>query len=1066
MDFRADHWAELTPAAAFSARYYHRMCVGNGYMYLTGGYASGVASSEVWRSADGETWQLLTAAPGWGARGAHGCLFMGGKIYVFGGSNEGGTYYNDCWSSADGISWTQETAAAGWGSRHQMGYCVHDNKLYISGGYNPAGGGVGTFYADVWSSTNGSTWSLVDTNFGASIRQHSMVSFLGDLWIYGGNDSNIGPHNTIWHSDNDGVSWVNEGSMGFLRYDMSAVVNDTATQLVLIGGRTNTGAYVDVALTTDGINFSAITQVTPHQNTQSRAVLYENTLYTVGGRYGSTDRNDVWKEQYQIVYNDNGAPGSSQPVDSTLYSAEDTATILGAGGMSWYGHSFNRWNTAQNGTGTNYDPSDPLTFTDSGVVTLYAMWDVVPLEFHVEAVGSNTFPYDTRAKAATNFHELFDGLDVNASITELEELWTVYAYGTIIEPTDAYDWFEGNGAPVIGEDPQTTIIDLDTSSFETINAKNCTFFTDNANAAWNTAIYDPYGVENCKFDGRGYWYQAIEFWYTERSIHVLGSSFENFLEYSMYIRENGLSANLEVIIANNSFDNPTAPVEMFVQLLSCTVGKVYIYNNVAKGNSFVLDFDSLVINDFLHDHNISLEGYDYTMDGVPFATDATETEQDPLFLYVDPNNRLAIDGTSPAAGAGIFRVSMPTVDLFGTTFVNPPSMGAYEISEGPTRPDDFNLTYVRLQADSGLPNSGVGPILTDTVFKSYRSFTTRLIELLDPLKCPIEFLPYLARVLGYNLKHSDFAVSADEVFKKRVQIRELAKWYSLKGTNRGFEFIFQIVGYSTLNPELAWVDKSQPDPRDYTAWNVLGTHPGDPGFVFAIGGSTDPNDYVPDSRVRVDLSGQGSVPPAILESAKDRIREVKPYHLIFDFTSNVINITGDDAEVFWMYGRPQMFLDKTVTNVPFGDETTQIEVMSLGGGDFQYAFTGTGTDPVFGDLDVGDEIRIEGSNFNAGNVGTFDVIDVGTMSFRVNNPSGVPEIVTIGSDGRISTPYLLDENAQEEKFYLTMAGSQDIVRIRAHPSGEGIEPTPMTPGPLTGEKGWNGEILVVKGNES
>lgn len=678
MDFRADRWAELVNPAAFSARHYHRMCVGNGYMYLTGGYASGVANSEVWRSADGITWDLLTAAPGWGSRGAHGCLFFNGRIYIFGGSNELGAYYNDVWSSADGITWIEETGTAGWASRHQMGYCVHNNKLYISGGYNPAGGGVGTFYSDVWSSSNGTDWDLESSNFGASIRQHSMISFLGELWIYGGNDSTIGPHSTIWHSITDGTLWTNEGSMGYLRYDMSAIINDTGIQLTLIGGRTNVGTYVDVYVTTDGINLSGISQVTPYQNTQSQAVLFENTLYAIGGRTGSTDRNDVWKEQYQITYNDNGAPGSSAPVDPTLYGSEDTPSILDPGSMEWYGHSFNRWNTLPNGTGTDYEPSDLLTFSDSGIITLYAIWDISAVDFHVEATGSNIFPYDTRDKAATNFHELFDGLYSNALIYELESLWTVFVYGAITEPEDEYDWFEGNGASIIGESSQSTIIDLDTSSFETVGVYNCTFFTDNPNADWNACIYDPYEVLNCKFDGMNYWYQAIEFWYTDRNIRIVGNSFENFKEYPLYIRENALTISNEVIVVNNSFDNPTITIELHIEILNCILGKLHFYNNIGKGNMFLISLTSVSLSEFLHDHNISQSGYDYTEDTISIPQDVTEIQVDPLFLYTDANNRLSINDTSPAHHAGIRRSDVPAIDLTGLAFASIPSEGAYE----------------------------------------------------------------------------------------------------------------------------------------------------------------------------------------------------------------------------------------------------------------------------------------------------------------------------------------------------------------------------------------------------
>lgn len=377
---------------------------------------------------------------------------------------------------------------------------------------------------------------------------------------------------------------------------------------------------------------------------------------------------------------------------------------------------------------------------------------------------------------------------------------------------------------------------------------------------------------------------------------------------------------------------------------------------------------------------------------------------------------------------------------------------------------DFGIgyTFVKIQADSGLPFEGKSMQLVPSVFKSYRSGTTRLLNLLDPLTCPVRLLPYLARLLGYNLKFSDFAVSPKEEIKKRVQIRELAKWYALKGVNRGFNFIFKSVGYGLLNPELAWVDKTKEDPRDFTAWNSLGVHPGDVDFSYASGGSIDPDDYVPDSRMRVDLSGQGSVPPVILESAKDRIREVKPYHLIFDFITDAISI----EDTLWMFGRYKMLLDKSVTNIPFGDETTEIQVTDVGGGNWRYVWTENGTDPEWGSLlDVGKNILIEGSNFNSGNTGEFEVQGVTELYFEVTNAAGVAETVTLGSDGRISTPYLLDRDAQPEKFHLTMSGSQDIVRIREHKDGVGYEPSPYSPGPLVGERGYNGKILVVKGGE-
>jgi hypothetical protein len=65
MDFKLNRWIEENSVAAFSVRVSHRVIETNGYMYLTGGFTSGVANSEVWKSSDGITWTPLISAPGW-----------------------------------------------------------------------------------------------------------------------------------------------------------------------------------------------------------------------------------------------------------------------------------------------------------------------------------------------------------------------------------------------------------------------------------------------------------------------------------------------------------------------------------------------------------------------------------------------------------------------------------------------------------------------------------------------------------------------------------------------------------------------------------------------------------------------------------------------------------------------------------------------------------------------------------------------------------------------------------------------------------------------------------------
>lgn len=289
--------------------------------------------------------------------------------------------------------------------------------------------------------------------------------------------------------------------------------------------------------------------------------------------------------------------------------------------------------------------------------------------------------------------------------------------------------------------------------------------------------------------------------------------------------------------------------------------------------------------------------------------------------------------------------------------------------------------YFKLQADEGFPYKKI-------VLKSYRSYIQRLDRLFDPMRCDAKYLPYIARFLGYNLKYEDFSVSKEEESKKRVQVKELLKIYSLKGTDRGIDFIFDLIRSPNLNPNIAWVkvkdDDNEfiPDARDTTEWYPMSFKIGmpetkdtlidieykhattyrytwvdgvdDPRFdihmypsgvssgsivriysenfeqgnngtfeVIALdtagkwfeisnpGGVEELGKqagrfcfdvinerWVPDSRIRIDFSEVEDLTVDIKNFIVDRMEEVKPRHLVFDFSSS-FEFTGNNGETFY-----------------------------------------------------------------------------------------------------------------------------------------------------------------------
>ncbi len=77
---------------------------------------------------------------------------------------------------------------------------------------------------------------------------------------------------------------------------------------------------------------------------------------------------------YTVRYDGNGATGGTVPVDNTIYADGDIITLQGnTGNLKKTGHFFSGWNTAPDGSGTDYTGGQSLTM-GSGDLLLYAKW--------------------------------------------------------------------------------------------------------------------------------------------------------------------------------------------------------------------------------------------------------------------------------------------------------------------------------------------------------------------------------------------------------------------------------------------------------------------------------------------------------------------------------------------------------------------------------------------------------------------------------------------------------------------------------------------------------------------
>ena len=153
------------------------------------------------REVSAYKWVNVTNEAAYAPRDGAGALVFDGKMWLLGGWNPGDKVHfpkicnNEVWSSTDGVTWTlvkpntfTETGydpELDWEGRHTAGYAVYKNKMWIVGG----DANQGHYQHDVWNSDDGKTWTHVNKNkkvpWGPRVLHITMV-FQDKIWIMGG----------------------------------------------------------------------------------------------------------------------------------------------------------------------------------------------------------------------------------------------------------------------------------------------------------------------------------------------------------------------------------------------------------------------------------------------------------------------------------------------------------------------------------------------------------------------------------------------------------------------------------------------------------------------------------------------------------------------------------------------------------------------------------------------------------------------------------------------------------------------------------------------------------------
>ncbi|MFC0393615.1 InlB B-repeat-containing protein [Paenibacillus mendelii] len=284
---------------------------------------------EIWTSLDGVSWTERTSNTG---NYLQGVTYANGQYVAVG---TGGTIV----TSPDGVTWTVQTSGASQG----FSGITYGNGRFVAVG----SGGV------IASSANGVQWKL---NASGVTDYITDIAYGNNTFVAVGNDLNLIFQNSAVTYDGNGYTG------GTVPSDSSTYAIGASATVLSKGSMARTGYSFtgwNTAANGSGTSYGAGTTI---------AMDMDNvTLYAQW----------VANPTYTVTYNGNGSTGGAVPADSGTYETGASATVLGKGSLVKAGHTFAGWNTATNGSGTNYAAGAALTM-GSANVTLFAKWTVNP----------------------------------------------------------------------------------------------------------------------------------------------------------------------------------------------------------------------------------------------------------------------------------------------------------------------------------------------------------------------------------------------------------------------------------------------------------------------------------------------------------------------------------------------------------------------------------------------------------------------------------------------------------------------------------------------------------------
>ncbi|RLA67147.1 MAG: hypothetical protein DRQ78_03150 [Epsilonproteobacteria bacterium] len=332
------NWTEATSSADFPIRYDTTLTTHDSKMWVIGGYSDTSNLSDVWSSIDGITWteevsiaSFASSDNGYDGRYGHQTVSFNDKLYVISGfAGNSTSIVNDVWSSSDGVSWTLENNNTSFNHREYFQVVEHSSELYLIGGEEKEDH---EYSNDVFSSSDAITWSRETTAKLPEQTDASSVVFNGKIWVVGGSKERGGYSDDVWSSE-DGINWTqetNSAAFGDRIYHKVLAYDD---KLWLIAGKKDSVYMNDIWSSEDGITWTEVTSSANFSARTSFSAVVSNGLMLVVGGYDNTKLNDVWSSSDGETWTQMSDGNFTARSGSSLVDFNSKLWMFGGGGTS------------------------------------------------------------------------------------------------------------------------------------------------------------------------------------------------------------------------------------------------------------------------------------------------------------------------------------------------------------------------------------------------------------------------------------------------------------------------------------------------------------------------------------------------------------------------------------------------------------------------------------------------------------------------------------------------------------------------------------------------------------